>query len=128
VPDDIAERLVATRTNVVTNDNERFPPTGRAFMLDNYLPVGALRVAGKLLEVDASGRSEFELALPGRYAMLSPLGSPAGSLDGRPMTGPRELDAGAHVVDGAVPTLPLALLWADAAELGLSPFLPSESR
>src|SRR5262245_30061683 len=46
----------------------------------------------------------------------------------RPMTGPRELDAGAHVVDGAVPTLPLALLWADAAELGLPPFLPSESR
>jgi hypothetical protein len=78
--------------------------------------------------MDASGRSEFVLALPGRYEMLSPLGSPAGSLDGRPMTGPTELDTGAHVVVGAVPALPLALLWADAAELGLSPFLPSESR
>jgi hypothetical protein len=128
VPDDIAERLVATRTNVVTNDNKRFPPAGRDVMLDNYLPVGALRVAGKLLEVDANGRSEFELALPGRYAMLSPLGSRSGSLDGRPMTGPRKLDAGAHVVDGAVPALPLALPWADAAELGLSPFFPSEAR
>jgi hypothetical protein len=128
VPDDIAERLVATRTSVVTNDNERFPPAGREFMLDNYLPVGALRAAGKLLEVNAAGRSEFKLALPGRYAMLSPLGSPAGSLDGRPIAGPRELAAGAHVVAGAVPALPLALLWADAAELGLSPFFPSESR
>ncbi len=124
--DDIADRLVATRTNVVTNDNERFPPAGRDFMLDNYLPVGALRVAGKLLVVDAAGRSEFTLALPGRYAMLSPIGSPVGALDGKRMTEPRELDAGAHVVDGAVPALPLALLWADAAERGLSPFFPAE--
>jgi hypothetical protein len=124
--DDIADRLVATRTNVVTNDNERFPPAGRDFMLDNYLPVGTVRVAGKLLVVDAAGRSEFTLALPGRYVMLSPFGSPAGALDGKRMTEPRELDAGAHVVDGAVPALPLALLWADAAERGLSPFFPAE--
>jgi len=124
--DDIGDRLIATRTNVATNDNERFPPAGREFMLDNYLPVGALRVAGKLLVVDAAGRSEFTLALPGRYAMLSPFGSPAGTLNGKQMTEPRELDAGAHVVDGAAPALPLALLWADAAERGLSPFFSVE--
>ena len=70
VPDDIAARLIATRTYVAVNDNERFPPAGRRFLLDNYLPVGALRVAGKLLEVNAAGRSEFTLALPGRYVVL----------------------------------------------------------
>jgi len=58
--------------------------------------------------------------------MLSPFGAPAGALDGKRMTEPRELDAGAHVVDGAVPALPLALLWADAAERGLSPFVPAD--
>jgi hypothetical protein len=125
VPDDIAERLVATRTYVAVNDNERFPPGGRRFLLDNYLPVGALRVAGKLLEVDDAGRSELTLALPGRYVVLSPLKATTGMLDGRPMIGPRLLDAGAHTIDGAVPGLPLALLWADAAEQGLSPFQPA---
>ncbi len=125
VPDDIAERLVATRTYVAVNDNERFPPGGRRFLLDNYLPVGALRVAGKLLEADAAGRSEFALALPGRYVVLSPLKTTTAVLDGRPMIGPRLLDAGAHTIDGAVPGLPLALLWAKAAEQGLSPFQPA---
>jgi hypothetical protein len=127
VRDDIAERLVATRTYVAVNDNERFPPHGRRFLLDNYLPVGALRVAGKLLEADAAGRSEFTLALPGRYVVLSPLKTTTGMLDGRPMAGARLLDAGPHAIDGAVPGLPLALLWADAAEQGLSPFHPTRT-
>ena len=82
------------------------------------IPVAAISLA--------AGRSEFTLALPGRYAMLSPFGSPAGALDGKQMTEPRQLDAGAHVVDGAAPALPLALLWADAAERGLSPFFSVE--
>ena len=126
VPDDIAERLIATRTYVAVNDNERFPPAGRRFLLDNYLPVGALRVAGKLLDVNAAGRSEFTLALPGRYVVLSPDKATTGTLDGRPMIGPKLLDAGAHTVEGAVPGLPLALLWADAADRGLSPFHPRQ--
>jgi hypothetical protein len=126
VPDDIAERLIATRTYVAVNDNERFPPAGRRFLLDNYLPVGTLRVAGKLLDVNAAGRSEFTLALPGRYVVLSPDKATTGTLDGRPMIGPKLLDAGAHTVEGAVPGLPLALLWADAADRGLSPFHPRQ--
>jgi Dolichyl-phosphate-mannose-protein mannosyltransferase len=124
IPDDIAQRLVATRTYVAANDDERFPPAGRQFLLDNYLPVGTLRVAGKLLEVDAAGHSAFTLALRGRYVVLAPEGATVGTLDGQPMTGPRVLEIGAHVVDGAVPALPLALLWAEAAERGLSPFHP----
>jgi hypothetical protein len=126
VPDDIADRLVATRTYVAVNDNERFPPGGRRFLLGNYLPVGALRVAGKLLVVNAAGRSEFTLSLPGRYVVLSPTNAPLGTLDGRPMIGARQLDAGSHTVEGAVPGLPLALLWADAADRGLSPFHPRQ--
>jgi hypothetical protein len=124
VADDIAERLVATRTYVAVNDNERFPPAGRRFMLENYLPVGALRVAGKLLEVDSAGRSELALVLPGRYVVLSPNEATTGTLDRRPMTGAMHLEAGPHIVEGAVPGLPLALLWADAADRGLSPFHP----
>jgi hypothetical protein len=124
IPDGIAQRLVSTRTYVAANDDERFPPAGRRFLLDNYLPVGTLRVAGRLLEVDAAGRSQFPLALPGRYVVLAPEGAPLGTLDGQPMTDPRVLEIGSHVVEGAVPGLPLALLWADAAEHGLSPFHP----
>jgi hypothetical protein len=124
--DDISERLVATRTYVSVVDNPRFPPRARAFLLENYLPVGHLRVAGQLFGVDAAGRGTFTIAIPGRYAVLSPDGPIAGALDGRPLEKSRVLEAGPHAFQPSSPATILAVIWADAAEGGFSPFHPGD--
>jgi hypothetical protein len=124
--DDITERLIATRTYVSVVDSPRFPPRARAFLLENYVPVGHLRVAGKLFGVDAAGRGTFTIAVPGRYAVLSPDGLVAGALDGRSLEGARMLEAGSHVFQPSSPATTLAVVWADAAERGFSPFHPGD--
>jgi len=121
--DDIAERLIATRTYVSVVDSTRFPPAARRFLLDNYVPVGHLRVAGKLLDIDAGGGA-FTIAIPGRYVMLSPSGPIGGLLDGRPLEGSRELEATPHTFQPSPPAPAVAVVWADAAEAGFSPFHP----
>ncbi|HSD10832.1 MAG TPA: glycosyltransferase family 39 protein [Candidatus Binatia bacterium] len=123
--DDIRERLIATHTYVSVMDSERFPPVARRFLLENYVPVGHLRVAGKFLDIDRHAQSEFAVELPGRYAILSPRGLVSGALDGSPLDGSRPLEAGRHTFAPSEPTAPLALVWADAAERGYSPFHPN---
>ena len=126
IRDDIAERLVATRTYVSVVDSPRFPPRARAFLLDNYVPVGHLRVAGKLFGVDPAGYGTFTIAVAGRYAVLSPDGPTAGVLDGRPLEGARVLEAGPHAFRPSSPATILAVVWADAVERGFSPFHPGD--
>jgi Dolichyl-phosphate-mannose-protein mannosyltransferase len=120
--DDIAQRLIATRTYVSVVDSGRFPPHARAFLLENYVPVGHLRVAGQFLNVDGAGRADFTIAVPGRYVVLAVDGPAAGSLDGNPARAAVTLAPGPHVYEGPPPTSSLALVWADAAERGFSPF------
>ena len=122
IRDEIAERLVATRTYVSFPDSNRYPPQARRFLLDNYLPVGFVRVAGKLLAPDARGISRLAIAIPGRYVVLSPSGPAAGLLDGTPLREPRALEAGSHTFEAKPAATPLAIVWADAAERGFSPF------
>ncbi len=122
--DDIPARLIATRTYVSVPDSPRFPQATRQFLLENYVPVGFLRVAGKVLETDEAGACRFEIALPGRYALLSPAGLVGATVDGTARAGPIWLAAGHHEIEGAAPRATLALVWADAAERGFSPFHP----
>jgi hypothetical protein len=124
--DDIAERLVATRTYVSVVDSPKFPPLARAFLLENYVPVGRLRVAGQVFTVDATGRGTFTIAVPGRYAVLSPDGLAPGVLDDSPLDGARVLEARRHVFRPSLPATVLAVVWADAAERGFSPFHPGD--
>jgi hypothetical protein len=123
--DDIAERLVRSRTYVSVVDSEKFPPQARAFLLENYVAVGRLRVAGKPFGLDAAGRGTFTIAIPGRYAVLTPDGVACGELDGYPLQGARMLDAGPHVFRPCSPAPILAVVWANAVEGGYSPFHPS---
>jgi hypothetical protein len=122
--DDIAERLVSSRTYVSVVDSEKFPPHARAFLLENYVAVGRLRVAGKPFGLDAAGRGTFTIAVPGRYAILTPDGVASGDLDGRPLQGARMLNAGPHVFRPSSPAAILAVVWANAVERGYSPFHP----
>jgi 4-amino-4-deoxy-L-arabinose transferase-like glycosyltransferase len=125
IPDDIAERLISTRTYVAVHDSERFPAASRRFLMENYVPVAHVRVAGKFLDPDPSGAFPFDVALPGPYTVLSRSGAIGGTLDGSPLSGSRYLPPGRHVFRPSPPALPLALVWARAASKGFSPFHPA---
>jgi hypothetical protein len=123
LPDDIADHLIAARTPAVVPDHDDFPPRGRKFMNQNYLLVGKLRVAGKLLRDDAgAGVRRFEIRIPLRYAIVTPSGAARGMLDGTAYEGPRELAAGPHSYRPAPGENRAAVVWADAVDRGRSPF------
>jgi len=124
IVDDIPERLIATRTCVTIADVGLFPVRGRAFLEENYLPVGRLRVAGRLLasHIDGTGPIAFEIEIPARYSMISDAGAAAGGLDGRPYEGARFLDRGHHEFRPSAGTGRLAVVWAQAVERGYLPF------
>ncbi len=125
IADDIPDRLIATRTCVAIPDTAAFPPRARAFLKENYLSVGRLRVAGRLLASPAgegSGPVPFEIRIPARYAVVAENGRAAGLLDGRPYDGPRFLESGPHEFRPSSGSGVMALVWAQAVERGYSPF------
>ncbi len=123
IADTIPERLIATRTPVAVPDSPKLPPRGRAFLRDNYIPVGRLRVLGRSLpsSSDASDIG-FDVVVPAAYAIVSPAGAVTGTLDAEPYDGPRFLAAGRHVFRPRAGGEPLALVWAPAIARGFSPF------
>jgi hypothetical protein len=124
IPDTIAEDIVRSRCYVAVSDSERFPPGGRAFLSENFIPVGGLRVAGRFL-VPSDGphpRARFEIAIPGTYAVVTPAGPASGALDGTPYARPRVLAAGPHEFAAEHGSGQMAVVWARAVERGLSPF------
>ena len=130
IPDRIPEDLVATRTCVTVDSVRRFPPRASRFILENYISVGPLRVAGQRLDVPPPGRAPkvtFEVAVPARYGLVAKEGPVSGTLDGQPYLGPRFLAAGRHDFVAAERPGRLALVWAQALERGFSPFRPRPS-
>jgi len=128
LPERIREQAIATRTCVAVADIARFPERTRHFLEDNYLPIGRLRVAGRLLPPAADpGRPiSFDVTIPSRYAIVTEHGAASGSLDGEPYTGPRLLAAGRHAFAPSSGMGRLALVWAQAIERGFSPFPPAD--
>lgn len=130
LPEAIQEDTVARRACVATADIERWPLRTQRFLRENYLVVGRLRVAGRLLDGAAGGASgrriEFDVTIPARYAIVAADGPATGSLDGAPYTGPRFLDAGRHAFTVSSGGSRLALVWAQAVERGFSPFAPPD--
>ncbi len=123
LPDDIPERLIATRT-AVTRTN-RLPDRAEAFVEKNYLPAGrGISVLGQFLVVSKEdpARYVFEVAVPERYVIVAENGPVAGELDGRPYVGAVELAAGRHEFVRTSGNEALALFWARAAERGFSAF------
>jgi len=121
IEDDIAARLAATGTPVVIMD--RLPPKDAAFVERNYVPIGPagglIRVAGRHLGEVRGGESvAFDIAVPAEYAIVTPDGVAAGTLDGTRYVGERRLAAGRHVFVASADSR-LALVWAPALERGL---------
>ena len=126
IPDDIPERLIATRTCVAVADNDQFSPRTRTFLQENYVPVGQLRVAGRLLTAQAveGATFTFDIQIPARYAIVAESGTAKGWLDGTPLDGARFLAPGRHEFHSSSGGGQLAVVWAQAVERGFSPFLP----
>jgi hypothetical protein len=125
IKDDIAARLIDTRTPIATT--RRMPEMAKAFIKLNYVPVAfRLSVAGQVIRADANtGRRNcaFDLRVPQRYTIVSASGPVSGLLDGETFDGPRELTAGHHeFVQTGGPDDRLVLIWANAVERGYSPF------
>lgn len=121
IADDIAARLAATGTPIVIMD--RLPPPDAAFVERNYLPIGPIggliRVAGQRIGDARVGEAvAFDIAVPSEYAIVTPRGAAAGTLDGTPYDGARRLAAGRHAFVASADS-GLALVWAPALKRGL---------
>jgi len=123
--DDIPERLIASHTCVAALDNSRFPKRTRAFLQQNFIRIGRLRVVGQLLPLpeNTTHSISFDIKIPARYVIISKGGTTAGLLDDKPYDGARFLTAGHHEFKPFSPDRQFVLLWARAVERGFSPFL-----
>jgi len=117
--DTIADEVIRQHAMVVTRDDPGFPPAARAFLRQNYVDVGALRVAGSLLPANTN---TFMIRLADRYAIVGGERPFRGLLDGQPYQGPRYLTAGLHTIEGTGSGDRLAFVWERAIARGLSPF------
>jgi hypothetical protein len=123
LPDDIPERLIATRT-AVTRTN-RMPDRAEAFVDEHYLRIGrGTSVLGQDLVASDSDPTHysFEVGVPERYVIAGKNGPVTGTLDGQPFTSAMELTPGPHQFIRTSLEQPLALFWARAAEKGFSAF------
>ena len=147
IVDDIAERLIVTRTAVV---HARFlPDHAREFVASNYLPIGRLSlqegtvqpvehgrfsVLGKLGEpskaasADPTHRFYFQVEVPASYVVIDAVGGLAsGQLDGqRQGHEGRWLPPGRHDFSTEA-TGSLILFWTNAWEKGFRPTTVSDS-
>ena len=124
IKDTVARDLLERKVFVVLNQDRWYPKDAAVFMTENFLPVGHLRVAGKVIApgpVAAGAPVVFQVAVPAPYALWAGGQPVSGTLDDTPYTGPRELAAGPHEFRPAENHTRLAILWARAAEAGFTP-------
>ena len=122
--DDVVKRCIETKTLLFAGRLRAFPAADREFIKTNYLPTGAVAVAGKVLSAEAvapGARISFEVVIPAEYAVLGDAGEGRGALDGSAYTGARYLDAGAHAWVNSSPQGRLYLVWSRAVQRGFLP-------
>jgi len=122
IPDDISERLVATRTCVARTN--RLHGRDEAFVEKNYVDIGdKLRVIGRMVSHLAAGQpTGFDLVIPASYQIVSQSGAFSGTIDGQPYHGALSLAAGHHVLVADAAMKSTAIVWSRAIEKGFSPF------
>ena len=124
IADTVAADMLDKKVMVALNQNRWFPKDGTAFMTENFLPIGHLRVAGKVIAkepVGAGAPVPFQVAVPASYALWAGGQPVTGTLDGTPYTGPRELAAGPHEFRPAENHPRLAIIWQRALDAGFIP-------
>ena len=117
IADTIVADILRTRTMVIGPDLHGYPRPARRFLQRNFVFVGGVRVPGRILR-DA----EFQIDVPAQYAIVGRAAAFTGTLDGTVYDGPRQLTTGAHTISPLPAGESYALLWARAADRGLTPF------
>lgn len=119
IADNAAEQCVGTHTCVAVMMG-RMPARARAFVWENYIPVGDnLLVAGRFLEPSStdSTRMDFDVVIPAPYKIIARDDVLVrGMLDGIPYDGARCLAPGKHTFMQTLPGPTLVLLWAQAVD------------
>ena len=121
--DDIIEQLIANDTCVSVHEKNipHLPQRDKEFIQQNYISIGSLLVAGKMLNQSNTGTVEFNIALPGVYAIVTPYGPAKGYIDDRPYGGPSMLKPGMHTYKLAPDETNIAVVWSQAIERGFWP-------
>jgi hypothetical protein len=100
----------------------RMPARTGEFIKRNYVSVGTLLVAGKVLErTSPTDPIEFEIELPAQYSLVSASGPAAGLLDNEPVGQTVLLKPGRYFYQPRTTETKFALVWAQALERGFWP-------
>lgn len=129
--DTIPQDVVAKGVNVVVNRSQAYPRKTLRFLSDNYLRVGEVRVAGRVLSAGPAAPHEvirFSVAIPSTYVLWA-YGLPVkGLLDGQPYDGGGlSLAPGMHTFEPEAAYPCLALFWERAAKAGYHPVISAPS-
>jgi hypothetical protein len=120
--DNMVERMIATHTAVV-HSPLHMPDQDVNWEHANYVSVGSVDVLGLKFPKEDAEIFPFKIVIPDRFAIATDRGNVTGTLDGEPITGPRELAVGPHEFrPGEHTGQRYALVWARAVEKGYSPF------
>jgi hypothetical protein len=124
IPDNSADSLVAKPTYVVVAKKfYRYPGRLKSFVQNNYLRTGTLFVAGKKLADNPAGSNaptEFSIALPGRYAIISRKGRLVpGTLNGKYGTGVFDFQTGQQEFIASAKASSLTVIWDKAWQRGI---------
>jgi len=120
IADSTSADVAGTGAMVAAPDSAGFPRAGRSFLRHNFISVGCVRVAGKLV----SAGKAFAIEVPGAYALVGEGPPIDADLDGLPYTGPRPLGRGPHVITVRGAPARMAVVWQRAVAAGFSPFAP----
>jgi Dolichyl-phosphate-mannose-protein mannosyltransferase len=121
--DDAVSKIITARVPLI-HGPLKLPERDVQWERANYLSVGRVEMLGVLLPPAVAGVRTFTIAVPQRYTLLADRGTVAGTLDGTPFTGSRELAAGPHEFRPSAEQSGqrFAVLWATAVERGYTPF------
>jgi len=124
IKDTIQEDIIQKKCYVALHDSKRFPEKTRKFLNDNFISVGLVRAAGKIIGETSNVNKilKFNIAIPGMYAIVTTSGLPKGRLDNIDYSGPVEMNAGEHEFYSETINDVCAVVWAPALERGFSPF------
>jgi hypothetical protein len=126
LPNNIVERLIATKTCVAMTVTRKLPLDVIRFLEDNYIPVGQLRVLGKKLPRINGGVEHVHIVIGTDYSLVGlDAAARAGTMvDGVPFGDSHFLSEGDHVITLPPMTEPPTLLWTRAVERGFKPMAP----
>jgi hypothetical protein len=123
MPDDIPERMMATKTCITVRHNYRFvSPRTLAFMDQNNIRVGSYRVLGHAMKPTTEQSTyTFEVVIPETFAFVSGGKAIRGTIDGRPCEGFATVSAGVHTFITNRPCSEVRFVWKQAIDRGFFP-------